>query len=482
MIIPQEAKENQVSNRKTRRERRPEAIAEKKRIRKIERAARKVAMPVDFDNTTITGFGNLQFLEQFKLAIGFKGLLSEKISLAKANNSVYSIPELLDWHTDALAVGISRFDHLESLKNDPGYLALKELDRFPDESTFRGVYNLADEDTLKELEEILVALLHKRAELEGPKSVWIDIDDTVITLFGEQENGAIGYNPRYKGRKSYMLRVATIHSTREVIAVKLYDGKASGQEMGDFLDVVNKNLPKNYVLEGIRADSGFFSESNIEWIEEQEADYFIKVKKNTTIKNVIEFINDEKFWEEIDDTYSITELRFPLKTWKYARRFIFIREKLPPKDANQLELFDSYKFQVIVTKSELPAIDVWRNYNQRCDVENCIKELRYGFGIKEASQNLFLKNACFAVCKAIAYNLILWFKSTVFPEEIQSYQVATIRRLILNVPGNIVNIGGGYRRIRLAPNEWLEKVVRIIQKNMELFFQALFQRANAKAA
>jgi hypothetical protein len=30
-----------------------------------------------------------------------------------------------------------------------------------------------------------------------------DLDSTVVTVFGNQEGAAVGYNPRYRGKKSY---------------------------------------------------------------------------------------------------------------------------------------------------------------------------------------------------------------------------------------------------------------------------------------
>src|SRR5207247_7983043 len=31
----------------------------------------------------------------------------------------------------------------------------------------------------------------------------LDLDSTVITVFGHQEGAAVGYNPRYRGKRSY---------------------------------------------------------------------------------------------------------------------------------------------------------------------------------------------------------------------------------------------------------------------------------------
>jgi len=31
----------------------------------------------------------------------------------------------------------------------------------------------------------------------------LDLDSTVVTVFGRQEGAAVGYNPRYRGKRSY---------------------------------------------------------------------------------------------------------------------------------------------------------------------------------------------------------------------------------------------------------------------------------------
>ena len=52
-----------------------------------------------------------------------------------------------------------------------------------------------------------------KSQWEGPLEVWLDYDDTVITLFGKQTDGEVAYNPRYKGRPSYKAKVCFISGT-----------------------------------------------------------------------------------------------------------------------------------------------------------------------------------------------------------------------------------------------------------------------------
>lgn len=59
----------------------------------------------------------------------------------------------------------------------------------------------------------------------------------------------------------------------------------------------------------------------------------------------------------------------------------------------------------------------------------------------------------------LAYNLLNWFRLALLPAGASGCEITTIRRLILNVPGNVVG-NGHYRHVRLAPNAWLKGIVK----------------------
>jgi hypothetical protein len=168
----------------------------------------------------------------------------------------------------------------------------------------------------------------------------------------------------------------------------------------------------------------------------------------------------------------MAEITVPLPTWKKARRFVFIRETVELK-SNEPCLFypDLYDYEVIVTNMEdLPPEEVWRWYNKRCNEENKIDELKQGLAVDQTSQHEMIRNAAFMWIKALAYNLLNWFKSALMPQEHRQHEVATIRRVLINVPGNIVG-NGRYRHVRLAPNAWLEKTITIIKGNFKVFLK-----------
>ena len=81
--------------------------------------------------------------------------------------------------------------------------SLKELDRVPDERTVRYLLGRFGPDNFEALRRANQALLDVKARMEPTREVWLDFNDTVVTLFGHQEGAEVGYNPRYRGRPSH---------------------------------------------------------------------------------------------------------------------------------------------------------------------------------------------------------------------------------------------------------------------------------------
>ncbi|MFC4766813.1 IS1380 family transposase, partial [Effusibacillus consociatus] len=125
---------NHAPEQKTRRERRIEILQERRRIKKIVKKLR----PVTFDNDTVTEAGNFQFLARFKELIGLDALIESHFHLEQKANCIYTAGTLVDHLLDCALLGYTRFQHMNALQSDPGYQIITGIDRFPDESTFRG--------------------------------------------------------------------------------------------------------------------------------------------------------------------------------------------------------------------------------------------------------------------------------------------------------------------------------------------------------
>lgn len=448
---------------------------------RLEKKLRKINLPVEFTNGTTSQFANFHLIEAFKEAIGFKELVRQVLTENKAPNCLYQTHQMLDYFIDAQCLGLSRFEHIASLRYDPGYLKIKgDLTGFPEESSFRRFLNTNTETLLEELRTINQKLIEMRAQTSEPKEITIDCDDTVVTLHGNQADGKVGYNPKYKGRASIKLKAAFIAETSELIASKAYDGDThSNGGFPEFLNMVEDTLPHKYVLKYLRLDKGFFAQDNFEYFEDRTLSYVCKAPMRGGLKKVVKYLHEENLWEELDDYTSVAELTIPLLSWSKARRFVFICQKKDP-ETEQLYLShpEFYSHQAIVTNieaDEMEPEEIWHYYNKRGTCELLINELKEGFAADEASQNTFDKNEAYMLIKSISYNLMLWFKEVTMPKECKSYRATTIRRKVLCVPGNIVG-NGRYRHIKLAANMWLERVIKQAKLNLDNFLYTVIEK------
>ena len=470
-----------VPERKTRRERRLEYLKDYRRVKK----AMKKMRTVTFDNNSVTEAGNFQFMELFKELIGLDEIIANRFTLEQKGNSLYFARQLIDYLLDCSVLGHTRFLHMDALKFDPGYLAIKGVTRFPDESTFRTFLKKLDWSHLIQLISINKELLHRKARMEPKRLVWIDIDDTVITLFGEQEGAVNGYNPRYHGRPSFKVRVAFIAGTGELLHMELNPGNTNG--MKDFLSFIKEieaMLPPEYIIEGIRADCGFADPAVMSYAEEKGWEYIFKLPKKATVKKAIAYLQQHPtFWETLaekeedicfateDDHWAAADIPILLNNWEKARRCVIYRESHETEQTSKDQLtmmLTTYSFQAIITNTELKPLPLFHSYNQRANIENRIDEIKEGYALEQNSMHSLMTNMLFSWIKVIAYNVMVWFKQALLPDSLQRCEVKTVRRVVLKVPGNVVG-SGRYQHIRLAPSPVLEPIVTVMQQRAREF-------------
>ena len=102
-------------------------------------------------------------------------------------------------------------------------------------------------DTLIELRSINKQILDLKSQTEDVREVCINFDDTVVTIFGNQEGCGIGYNPRYNGRPSFKEKVGIIAGTDELLDITLENGKHhSNYDFLTFLKLALINFLKVY--------------------------------------------------------------------------------------------------------------------------------------------------------------------------------------------------------------------------------------------
>ena len=433
-------------------------------------------LPANFDNDTVSSYCTFTYFEAFKNAINFKGLLRSVVTYQKPVNSTFSTADVLDCLIDTSILGYFRFQHLEDFRQDLGYLQIKGLP-IPSEKVFRDLLKQLPEKSRGELIQLNEKLLALQAENEPPRDLVLDFDDTVCTVFGKQEGTGTGYNPKYHGRASYKEKVCVISKTHELVNATLENGKHhTNHEFLEFFMSCKNTLPDDWYIKRVRGDAGLFDQNNFNYFEDQSIEYLIKARKVSSIHKIVDYVNknqDEFPWQKIDKIYSVTEVRTALPAWEKDRRFVLVRKSLPQvkKDGQLIIDLDEvkYDYQVIITNIDyLTAEEIFHDYNQRCNVENKIDELKEGFAFDQNSQRNKKCNELYLLIKVIAYNLHNWFKRQILPKYMHHHEITTIRRILYRKVGNIVG-NGRYRHIKFAPCTWLKEVITHIRMMLKQF-------------
>ncbi len=130
----------------------------------------------------------------------------------------------------------------------------------------------------------------------------------------------------------------------------------------------------------LRADSGFFNDKLLSFLEQRLLPYIVIAKLTPWVKRTAKRVEQ---WTTLDDVYAVGEFQLQLHSWSIARRFVVIREPVRQShDSVGRKLVDvpGYTFRVFVTSCGDPPQEIWRDYNRRADMENRIAELKHDLG------------------------------------------------------------------------------------------------------
>jgi hypothetical protein len=193
----------------------------------------------------------------------------------------------------------------------------------------------------------------------------------------------------------------------------------------EFLKEALALLGPSHRLRIVRADSGFFEEPLLSFLEERQLTYIVVARLTRWLKREATRVKE---WKALDAVYSVGEFQLQLYGWEKARRFVVIRERVEEqKDSVGRKLFDlpGYTFRLFVTNRPQAPEEIWRDYNQRADVENRIAELKYDLAADDfCLQEFFATEAAFCAILML-FNLLGEFQRA---SQMKGYrQPATLR-------------------------------------------------------
>jgi len=324
----------------------------------------------------VTPFGGLSVFIDFLGKIGFAKQISEHLPVHLKSPHAIDPAQTLTAFLMSVVAGARRFAHTTLLRADRALHALLGMKRFPTDDTIRNLFKRFRQGLVVQFYEPLWAWqLARLPHRAGGYS--LDLDSTVFERYGKQEGVKKGYNPRKPGRGSHHPRLAVLGEAHFVLHGWLRSGNTRADSgVGEFLKEALAKLGSREWIRRVRADSGFFAQELLPYLEELKLGYIGVAKLTPWLKREAARVKE---WRALDATYSVGEFRLKLLGWDGERRFVVVREEIRESKASlgrKLIQVPGYTFRIFVTNlPDLPE-EIWRDYNQRACVEQRSEELK----------------------------------------------------------------------------------------------------------
>ena len=307
----------------------------------------------------------------------------------------------------------------------------------------------------RQLDAVMEDLLQRAWDCgAGPDQarITVDLDSSVLETYGLQKQGGSGF--AYTHVRGYHPLFAIVAEGGEVLHCRLREGRAhAGRGAGSFVRQALARLLRAGACSeiAVRADSGFYSKKVVSACEQHGARFSISVRLQKGHHELIVAIPEEQ-WQAIpywlEGAADVAEIAYAPFGGKRIYRLVVRR--VAPTPGSQLWLRGlEYSYYAFITDREGELLEIEADHRRHAEIENVIRELKYGFGLNHMPSGKFGANAAWLSLNAIAYNLSRWLARL---GERASMQVKALRHHLFALPGRLVR-SARRQRLRL-PRDW----------------------------
>jgi hypothetical protein len=328
----------------------------------------------------VTPFGGIAVFISFLEKIGFVGAVRQHMPIVLRSPNHIDPSITFTAFLVSVLLGARRFAHASLLRGDRALHALLGMDRFPTDDTIRNLFRRFGMGQVQRLYEPMAEWQMQRLP-QRAEGYTLDLDSTVFERYGQQEGSLKGHNPRKHGRPSHHPLLAVLSEAHFLLHGWLRSGNCgTSRGVEEFLKEALALWGLREKIRLLRADSGFFEDKLLSFLEQRLLPYIIVAKLTPWVKRAAQRVEQ---WTMLDDDYAAGEFRLQLHGWSVERRFVVLREQVREgRESVGRKLIDvpGYTFRVFVTSCAEPPQEIWRGYNRRADMENRIAELKHDLG------------------------------------------------------------------------------------------------------
>ncbi len=390
-----------------------------------------------YDLNSATAFGGAAGLIDFVLGVEIDRHFRLK-GLRKRKDAQFQTGDVALTIILGALLGQERIFHFEDMEHDPLLTLKLNLPKLPDTT-------LLYKDLIKRLGSSAGIRAIRSAQRRVLKSllpqgsnIVVDIDSSVETVFGHQEQSAVGFNPHHHGRASFHPLLAFDAQMGCCLYDELRAGDAhTADGFADFYAAMKQQLPSGVQIRAVRMDKGFTGEKVFQTLEQDGRDYVIKLKWTRRLEERVPDLAWQCITHSDQEHCDVASLMYQATSWETPRRVVIVRRlDIDPEEVLCADWF--WEYEAIVTTLDWSGEDIWHFYNHRGNAENHIKEAKSGFAVDQFSSQQFNANQALQGLKLLAYNLFLLYKQKALQPGVRQWTAGRLRRRFLLLPGLLV--------------------------------------------
>lgn len=355
---------------------------------------------------SVTPYGGVAVMATYLKRVGYAEQLKAAMPIElKSPNAIPPVDTYTAFLLSVLA-GARRFAHADRLRGDRGLHLLLGIKRFPSDDTVRNLFKRFTQRLVYEFYSLMWGWQIERLPAREA-GYSLDLDSTVFERYGRQQGALKGHNPRKHGRPSHHPLLAVLAEVHFVLHGWLRSGNCgTARGVVEFLKEALAQLNGSQRIRVVRADSGFFDEKLLEFLEERELPYIVVARLTPWLKRAAARVQE---WRQLDENYAVGEFQLTLSSWTKQRRFVVVRERIRERKGaagRRLIEIPGYTFRLFVTsRAEVPE-EIWRDYNQRADMENRIAELKHDLAADDFCLREFFATEAAFLAILMLFNLL----------------------------------------------------------------------------
>lgn len=387
------------------------------------------------DHKGLTHFGGIYFFREFLRVLQFRNFLARQLTYPRRNRR-YSLSQMVLALVYPLVLGLDRLETASFLRSNGTFQYLTGLESFPDPQTLRRFLLQAPDSFLQQMHRMNDRLLQNFIHLPEHRSRLIfDLDSTVVTVFGHQEHAEVGYNPRYRGKRSYDPLLCIESNSSYLWDTELRPGNAGTWDGSvELMATCFLNVPRDIREIRVRADAGFGFHPVLEILEARAAQYAVVARLTQAFKRLLPGLR----YESVNPQWEMAEFQYRPHGWPQASRFVVARRFIPDEEPQStLFTLGSYVYRAWVTNMNLTPAGIWHFYDGRAGMEPRICELREDYALRKIPTGSFAANALYLEIIRLAYNLVTAFQRSCLEESWQSLTLQKLRYKLFLLPGEL---------------------------------------------